>query len=213
MKKLRDDFRRKTVEERLYHLDRPILALTGGIATGKSSVTRLLEARGLVVIDADKLVKKIYASDEAKEFIRTTFPTTWEKGIDFRKLRSLVFSDTTAKNLIEGFIYQRLPAVFIEAASFVTGQDFYFYDVPLLFERKLESLVDVTAVVYTPRELQRSRLMQRDALHAVAAERILMQQLDIEDKRRRADIVIDNSGSEADLAFNVDTCLSRLLEA
>ncbi len=213
MKKLRDEYRKLNATNRLYHLDRPILGLTGGIATGKSSVTRLLEARGIAVIDADKLVKEIYAGDEAREFVRTSLPTAWEGGINFRKLRELVFSDPAIKAQVEGFIYERLPAVFGQASRRVTGQDFYVYDVPLLFERKLEPLMDTTVVVYTPRELQRTRLIQRDGLDDEAAERILNQQLDIEEKKRRADILIDNSGSEAELAVKLDSCLSRLLEA
>jgi dephospho-CoA kinase len=208
---LRDELRRRSAADRLYRLDRPILGLTGGIATGKSSVTRLLEARGLAVIDADKLVKEIYAGDEAREFVRTKFPAAWDDGVDFRKLREVVFTDAAAKARVEGFIYQRLPAVFEAGARRVTGQDFLVYDVPLLFERKLEPLLDATALVYAPRKLQRARLQRRDAIDGSAADRILAAQLDIEEKRRRADFVIDNSGTEAELAANVETFLARVL--
>ncbi len=212
MKKLRDEFRTLNARQRLYQLELPIIGLTGGIATGKSSVTRLLEARGIAVIDADKLVKEIYSWEEAQEFIRVRFPGAWENGINFRKLRDLVFTDPATKSVVEAFIYERLPVVFKKATQLVTGQNFYVYDVPLLFERKLETLFDATLVVYAPQGEQRQRLIQRDGLEAEAADRILGQQLDVEEKRRRANVVIDNSGPEVNLVSSVDRCLARLLD-
>src|SRR6476661_1063578 len=103
---------------RLYNLDKPIIALTGGIATGKSTVTKMLEAKGLQVIDADALVKSIYRKEETKNFIKTVFSVAWgNEEISFPKLRELVFQNPKVKEAVETFIYARLPEAFREAIS------------------------------------------------------------------------------------------------
>ena len=212
MKELKKEFIKLTPTERLYHYDRPVIALTGGIATGKSTVTKLLEGRDLKIIDADQLVKSIYAGDEAKNFIRTNFPTAWVNGnIDFKKLRELFFQDKKVQETVEGFIYQRLPEAFRKAAEKITDQRFYIYDVPLLFERNLQESVDFTIVVYAPRAVQLERLIQRDQMTPESAKSILDKQMDIEEKKSKADVVIDNSGTIEELGPEVDRLLRDIL--
>lgn len=210
---LKQKFVRLKPQERLYHFDKPIVALTGGIATGKSTVTKLLEKKGLVIIDADQLVKTIYQLDESRKFIQHQFPEAWVDGaIDFKKLRELVFSDASIKMKVEHFIYERLPAAFKEASLKVSGQDFYIYDVPLLFERNLHSKVDLTVLTYAPRELQLARLKERDKTEEDIANKILDQQMSIEDKKSKSDVVLENTGSKQELAAEVDNLLLQILE-
>lgn len=211
--KLKKQYLKLKQEERLYEYDKPIIALTGGIATGKSTVTKLLEQKGLSVIDADQLVKSIYARQESKDFIKNNIPVAWtQDGIDFKKLRELVFSDTGIKKQVESYIYDRLPAAFKEAASKVQQQDFYIYDVPLLFERGLQSKVDLTLLVYAPRKVQLARLIDRDGSKEEIGNKILDQQIDIEDKKLKSDLVINNSGSMTELAAEVESLLLQILE-
>lgn len=210
---LKKDFIKLKPHERLYQYDKPIVALTGGIATGKSTVTKLLEAKGLNIIDADQLVKSIYTRQESKDFIRLHFPEALNHGeIDFKKLRELVFSDDKVKKSVEGFIYQRLPDAFREATTKVKNQDFYIYDVPLLFERGLEEKVDLTLLVYAPRKIQLARLIDRDGTKEEIGNKILDQQIDIEVKKEKADLVIDNSFSMTELTAEVDKLLLQILE-
>lgn len=213
MKSLKEKYIKLEPGFRLYNYDKPIIALTGGIATGKSTVTKLLEAKGLKIIDADQLVKSIYQKQETKDLIRTTFSDVWVNNeINFPKLRELVFQNPKVKELIEGFIYARLPDAFREATAKITDQDFYIYDVPLLFERNLDTKVDLKLVVYSPRKVQLARLIDRDGSKEELGNKILDSQMDIEEKKEKADFVIDNSGSMVELAAEVDQLLQQILE-
>lgn len=211
--KLKKKFITLTSSERLYQYDKPMVALTGGIATGKSTVTKLLKDKGLQIIDADQLVKSIYQEIETKEFIQNNFPTVWDHDeINFKLLRELVFSDAKVKEEVETWIYQRLPAAFHMAALKIKNQDFYFYDVPLLFERGLDTKVDLTLLVYAPRKIQLARVIDRDESKQETAIKILDSQIDIEEKKEKADFVIDNSGSMIELAAEIDQLLLQILE-
>lgn len=213
MKELKEKYVKLTPGFRLYNYDRPIVALTGGIATGKSTVTKLLEAKGLKIIDADQLVKSVYATEEAKAFIRDNFPTAWvHEAIDFRVLREVFFFNPKIKQAVELFIYSRLPAAFRLAAEKMKDQSFYIYDVPLLFERNLDSKVDVKIVVYAPRKVQLARLIDRDGSKEEVGNLILDQQMDIEEKKEKADFVLDNSGTLVELEAEVEQLLLQILE-
>ena len=213
MKQLRPQFVKLTADQRLYSFEKPIIALTGGIATGKSTVTKLLEQKGLKVIDADRLVKKVYQKETSKEFIRTQFPEAWKNhDIDFVKLREIFFKNSSAKTQIEQFIYQSLPEAFKLAADKIKDQAFYIYDVPLLFEKHLESKVDLSIVVYASREVQLARLIDRDKVKEDSGNRILDSQMDIEEKKMKADFVLSNMNSLTELAAEVDSLLLQILD-
>ena len=198
---------------RLYGLEKPIIALTGGIATGKSTVSKILSDRGLKIIDADQLVKAIYQTDPAKNFIKTHFPEVWETNeIDFKKLRQLFFSNPDVKSKVEQYIYSELPHFFLEETKKIEQQDFFLYDVPLLFEKNLVTKMDASVLVYAPAEIQKQRLMKRDALSEEMALQIMSQQLDIEFKRSKADFIIHNTGSIAQLKKEVEKLLIHILE-
>jgi dephospho-CoA kinase len=212
MKTIKPELIKLSPEERLYHYKKPLIGLSGGIATGKSSVSKLLEERGIKIIDADQLVKSIYAKAGTKKFILDNYPQAWEKdSINFTKLRELFFSDASIKAAIEAFIYARLPEAFKEAADKISDQQFYFYDVPLLFEKQLESKVDLSVVVYASRQEQLSRLVKRDGTNVLVANQILEQQMNIEDKKKKADMVIINTGTINELAAEVDRFLLQVL--
>jgi dephospho-CoA kinase len=210
--KLKDKYIKLNSENRLHSLSIPIIGLTGGIATGKSTVARVLRSKGLSILDADELVKNIYAKDETKSFIKQKFPQAFKQdSIHFPSLREIFFKDSKAKEEIESFIYQRLPDAFLNALKGLGNPSFIIYDVPLLFEKKLKALVDLAVVVYAPRNVQRARLMKRDGILDEMAQNILNHQEDIEDKKLKADFIIDNSKSESELNEEIEQFLRKIL--
>ena len=211
--KLKDNYKRLNSQSRLHGLSIPVIGLTGGIATGKSTVAKFLRRKGLPILDADELVKNIYAKDETKNFIKQKFSMAIQQdSIHFPTLREIFFNDGKAKEEIESFIYQRLPQAFLEVLVKLGNPDFIIYDVPLLFEKKLNSLVDLSVVVYAPRNIQRTRLMKRDGISEEMAKKILNHQEDIEDKKLKADFIIDNSLSEAELNEEINQFLSKFFD-
>lgn len=203
--KLKSQYIKLKPEMRLYKLGVPVIGLTGGIATGKSTVSRMLKERGLVIIDADKLVKDVYALSESKEFIKKNFPNVMNGSeIDFTKLRKDVFSNENSRHDVEAFIYPKLEAAFKQALAPNASAEVLVYDVPLLFERQLERYFDLKVLVYAPRKIQHARLLKRDGNLESMADQILDQQIDIEAKRLKADVIIDNSQTEAELVAKVD---------
>lgn len=212
MKRLKANLISKTSQNRLHGVDKPVIGLTGGIATGKSTVSNEFKRSGLEVIDADRLVKGIYQTDEAKAFVFKNWPeAVAQNEIVFPKLREIFFKDVQAKAAIEKFIYERLPQAF-QKASHRSMQPFIIYDVPLLFEKNLDQMTDISVVVYSPRDLQVKRVMKRDGIDIALANQILDQQENIEDKKRKADFVIMNCGDEKELAAEVQNFLLQVLE-
>lgn len=196
---------------RLHDSPIPIIGLTGGIATGKSTVSKMLRDKGLFIIDADQLVKEIYKQDETKKFIATLSSQVIKGGeIDFNKLREIFFRESAIKTAVEDFIYLRLPDQFKEKLKEAGKAAFVVYDVPLLFEKELDKKVDKTVVVYAPRKIQLARLMKRDGHLEEMAKNVLNHQMDIEEKKKKANIVVDNSGSLEELAGEVKKLLQLL---
>jgi dephospho-CoA kinase len=210
--KLKSTYITQTSSARLYGLSLPIIGLTGGIATGKTTVSKLLKQKGFPLIDADKLVHKIYADSKTIHFIKDLAPKcVLNEKIDFKALRSLFFSDLIIQKKVEEYIYKELPHVFQQSLESLKSPQFVIYDVPLLFEKKLETLLDYTITVYCDEETQIKRLIKRDSIDLYLAKSILAKQLPINIKKDKAHYVIDNSGSIDDLTKKVDELIARLL--
>lgn len=208
--RLKNHLVKLSADKRLYQLSVPVVGLTGGIASGKSTVSQRLKAKGLAVIDADHLVKTIYSTPEAIRFVSLKFPEAVENNqINFKLLRQKVFLSEEAKKLVEEFIYQRLPDAFLSAFHKFKDPECVIYDVPLLFEKGLEGLVDINVLVYAPRKTQQERLMDRDGHLEVMAKNILDQQMDIEEKKKKAEFIIDNSQTLKELAENIEEFLRQ----
>lgn len=212
VKTLKDKFITLEQTKRLYELPVPVIGLTGGISTGKSTVAKMLEQQGLSVIDADHLVKSIYKMDETKKYVQKNHPEVIvNQEINFKALREKVFKDAKVKQDIEAFIYQRLPEAFMAAYKALPSPALVVYDVPLLFEKKMEGMFDVTVLVYAPRNIQKARLMVRDGHLEDMADVILKQQMDIEEKKEKAGFVINNKTSMEDLSTEVSQFLNQIL--
>lgn len=209
--KLKPDMIKISSKERLYNLDIPIIGLTGGIATGKSSVSKLLIKDNICLIDADQLIKEIYSSSETIDFIRSIYPeSVLNNNIDFKKLREGFFNNPSLKSQIESFLYQRLPQAFLTKVT--KDSKFIVYDIPLLFEKNLQNKFDQVVLVYAPKELQIQRLMKRDNISKDLSSKIIEQQLDIESKKELSDFIIDNSYDLTHLETQYQTLKKSLFQ-
>lgn len=209
--KLKAEWNKLSPGKRLHGLNVPVIGLTGGIATGKSTVSKMLSDRGLPVINADLLVKDIYARQDTRDFIRNNYPDVIKGSeIDFRLLREKFFTAPVVKEEIEAFIYARMKEAFDNAYKKLGRPSLVVYDVPLLFEKHLESAVDMKVLVYAPAKIQRARLMERDGHEENMARTIMESQMDIEAKKDKSDFVIDNSATLEDLAEEVNQFLRQI---
>jgi dephospho-CoA kinase len=193
------------------------IGLTGGIACGKSTVAAMLAARGALIIDADRIAREIVLPGSpvlgqvAERFGQAVILP--DSSLDRKKLGSIVFGDEQARRDLEGLLHPPIRALMKERKErFETEHPdkLVVLDIPLLYENKLEGMVSRVMVAYCPRDVQLDRLMLRDGLSAEQAEARLLAQLPIEEKRLRADIVIDNSGSLADTERQVNAFWSSL---
>lgn len=189
--KLKDHFITKDKKTRLHNASVPIVGLTGSISTGKSSVAKLFKQDNFCVINADLLIKDIYAASETQEFLKSLNPSFVKKGeVDFSLLREQFFTNEVLKNQIEQFLYQKLPHAFLSQVTESTSV--IIYDVPLLFEKKLDNLVDQIIVVHCSLEQQLSRLIKRDRISKDLAQKMIASQINIEKKAKLATHLISN---------------------
>ncbi len=193
MFRLKDQYITKSKEERIYNCDIPIIGLSGGIASGKSTVLKMLQEQGFYTISADKLVKRSYEEPETLDFISLNFSSCYlNKQVDFKKLRQIIFSAPEKKTILEDFILPRLKKFFLEECSSFLNPQVIVYEMPILFEKNLQSKVDLVVCIYSSEDQQIERIIKRDHVSCEDAKLILTNQISIEDKRKMADVVIDN---------------------
>jgi len=193
-----------------------ILGLTGGIATGKSTVTGMLRERGIPVIDADQIARDVVEPGKpAYEAIVAHFGNEilLEEGqIDRKKLGEIVFSDESERQKLNAIVHPEVRRVMREEAEAAekNGASIVFMDIPLLFESKLQYLVDKIVVVYAPAPMQLARMMERDELQEEQAQKRLRAQFPIDQKKADADFLIDNSRSREETEQQVEEMLSAI---
>jgi dephospho-CoA kinase len=176
-------------------LEMKILGLTGSIGMGKSTTAKLFAEAGVPVYDADATVHRIYEG-EAAPAIEAAFPGTTANGkVDRAKLSAKVVQDPAAIRRLEQIVHPMLRSYhqkFLDDAE-QAGAPVAVMDVPLLFETGGEKRVDAVVVVTTAPEVQRQRILARGNMTAEALDAILARQLPDDEKRRRADFVVDTS--------------------
>jgi len=186
-----------------------VIGLTGGIASGKSTVARLLASQGIPVIDADQLARDAVLSGTATlRQIAESFGSRVldsDGALDRNILAEIIFADPVARKKLEGILH---PAIKGLAESQLAelrrrGEPVVVYMAPLLIEAGVTDRVDEIWVVYVDRETQLQRLMARDGVSRESAEQRLVAQLSMDEKAAYGRIVIDNCGSLAMLEKQV----------
>ena len=188
------------------------LALTGSIGMGKSTVARMFEAAGVKLFDADAVVRQLQGSGGALvERIGEAFPGTVRHGVLDRDILAQIVLENPAKlAALEAIVH---PAVAEWRRAFIdkhAGEPALMFEIPLLFETGGDKDFDKVIVVSAPAEVQRARVLERPGMTLARLQSILGRQMPDEDKRRRADFVIDTgadlSTTEAQVREIID-CL------
>lgn len=193
-----------------------LVGLTGGIASGKTTVAAILKRYGAAIVDADALSREVVepGRDAWKEIVETFGREVLQadQTLDRQKLRATIFNDPTARKKLEAIIHPRVRALAEEriAQYGAAGYDVVVYEVPLLFEGKLNEWLRPVILVASDVRIQKQRLQQRDHLSPEEAQRHIDAQMSLEEKRRLADYVIENDGDMEDLDRQVRAILDRI---
>jgi len=187
------------------------VALTGSIATGKSSVASIFRDYGLTVIDADRVAHDIL--DREYKEIAKLFGDEYilDSSVDRKRLGELIFSNKNEKRRLERLLH---PLIYkeIERLAMIEEQSkkIYIIDIPLFFESNRYP-IKRSIVVYTPKEIQLKRLMKRDSSTKREALLRIESQMDIEIKKEKATYIIDNSQDFDALQHQCDKIMSNFL--
>ena len=193
-----------------------LVGLTGGIASGKSTVAAILRRLGAAIINADELSRDVVQpeQDAWKEIIKTFGPDILQedKTLDRRKLRKIVFDNPEARKKLEAIIHPRVRALAESRISELAaaGSSVIVYEVPLLFEAQIHLWLRPVILVACDLETQKKRLLERDHLTALEAQQHLDAQMSLEKKRKLADYVIENDGTREELEQQVRAVFQKI---
>ena len=191
-----------------------LVGLTGGIASGKSTVAKILERLGAVIVNADVLAREVVEPGQnAWSEIVALFGTDVlqpDQSLDRQKLRSLIFANPDARKKLEAIIHPRVRALAEQRIReyAAAGYEIVVYEVPLLFEGNLHHWLRPVVLVASNIATQKKRLRDRDHLTEEEAQKHIDSQMSLDEKRRLADYVIENDDSLA----NLDTRVRAVLE-
>lgn len=187
-----------------------LVGLTGSIGMGKSTAAAHLRRLGLPVFDADDEVHNVY-ENEAVPLIERAFPgTTGPAGVDRAKLSQVLTENPALFPRLEAIVHPLIRARqqdFLRKCA-ARGEKIAVLDIPLLFESRLEDLVDIILVVSAAAETQRARVLARPGMTPEKFERLLARQMPDAEKRRRAHFVVDTNGPPEACARQLDAILA-----
>ena len=194
-----------------------IIGLTGGIGSGKSTVTDYLIARGFPVLDADKIAREIVLpGSEMLIQLTSVFGKAilmQDGSLDRKKLGDIVFSDPEKKKTLDGLMHTRILELIhdrILEYREETVHKLIFIDAPLLFETGLDKSVSETWVIDVDEETRIKRIMERDGLKREDIAMRISNQMTRDEKNKRADVILDNTGNQEDLYQQIEQLLQKI---
>jgi dephospho-CoA kinase len=194
-------------------VEKMIVGLTGGIASGKSTVSNYFREFGAEVLDADVVAKELSEKEENVAKIIEIFGNEIldENGnISRKKMRERAFLEKDKLKQLNELLHPQVIEVFKNKRENTKEDEIVIFDIPLLFEAGMESLCDTVIVVYISKRVQLERMMKRDRHGIDLAERIIESQMSMSDKIDKADIIINNNCTLEDLKNNVNVVYYNL---
>ena len=195
-----------------------VAGLTGGIASGKSTVAKMLAASGARIVDADRIAREVVRPGRAawQEIVRhfgrvILLP---DGQIDRSALGNIIFNEPKSQRALNAIVHPRVLERMQRAVRQLAAEHPdapVIVDVPLLIESGWHASLPIIILVYVPEALQQTRLMKRDGLSAADAMARIRSQMPIETKRHHADFIIDNSGTLAATQKQVHAVYAQLL--
>lgn len=173
-----------------------VIGLTGGIASGKSTVANYLKENGFAVIDADIAARQaVEKGTEGLRKVAETFPGVLNKDgtLNRKALGTIIFNDKAQRDSLNEIVHPIVRRLMDEEKAVALSEGkVVVMDIPLLYENELEHTVDEVWVVYVSYDIQKMRLMKRNELSESEADARINSQMSMDEKRDKADIVIDN---------------------
>ncbi len=196
-----------------------LVGLTGGIASGKSTVAAMFRKLGWQLIDADSIAREVVKPGTlglkllSRQFGNAILAAGGE--LDRSALAKLIFADKTARTKLNGLLHPLILGKIKEEIETyrreASSREVVMLDAPLLMETGLDAAMDYNIVVYLDEKTQLQRLLQRDNLSLEAAGQRIKSQMNLDDKLKRATFVINNKGSLEDTVLQVEKISARIL--
>jgi len=193
-----------------------IIGLTGGIASGKSTVSAMLKKKGYPVLDADKIAWQLAEPHQPlwQEYRNRYGDKVLheDKTLNRQAVADIVFANPQERQWMDGMAHPIIKAEIKRQLAELknNGCKVVFLDVPLLYESGWDAMADITWVVYVSQKKQVQRLYRRNGFSEEEAERRISVQMSMEEKRARAQVVIDNNGNIGQLRQQVRALLAKL---
>jgi dephospho-CoA kinase len=178
-----------------------IIGLTGGIASGKSTVSNLLRRKGFAIVDADIAARKVVeiGEDAYKQIVEAFGPEILQQdqNLDRKKLGTIVFHDEEKRLMLNQIVHPAVREYMQKEkeTALKQGKETVIMDIPLLFESNLGFMVDQTILVYVEQSIQLQRLMDRNQFTEAEAMARIQSQMPLEEKIEKSDAVINNNGT------------------
>lgn len=192
-----------------------ILGLTGGIGSGKSTVSKIFLSMGIKVFDADLIAKDILETEQVKEEIKEKlgkeFINLKSNSVDKELLKKEVFNNSKKLNILNGIVHPRVVDIYIKKyLEFKDKKEIVIFDVPLLFEVNLERYCDKVIVVDIDLKVQIERIKNRDDIDVALINKIIAAQMSREERNMKADILIENNGSLEELKQKIEKIIKDI---
>lgn len=192
-----------------------ILGLTGGIGSGKSTVSKIFLSMGIKVFDADLIAKDILETEQVKEEIKEKlgkeFINLKSNSVDKELLKKEVFNNSKKLSILNGIVHPRVVDIYIKKyLEFKDKKEIVIFDVPLLFEVNLERYCDKVIVVDIDLKVQIERIKNRDNIDVALINKIIAAQMSREERNIKADILIENNGSLEELKQKIEKIIKDI---